>query len=157
MITKFKIYEYHDSIKNSFNYHALGYSCSLEDINKGHCDEITYDVIKDVVGEKNYRNILEEDNFINLSNNIVYEIDDGMFWSSEQISEYKTLGGDYWNMENMEKFGLPPFDYSFLSKFDLKGHVWIYYNGHHYDVETVKGVNNFWDLPIYKRQILKLK
>jgi len=31
------------------------------------------------------------------------------------------------------------------------GHVWIYYNGKHYDAECPKGVENWKDLPFYKR------
>ncbi len=32
----------------------------------------------------------------------------------------------------------------------LPGHVWIYYNGKHYDAEKPYGVNNFMDLPLFK-------
>jgi hypothetical protein len=38
----------------------------------------------------------------------------------------------------------------------LKGHVWVYYNGKHYDVEAYNGVESFWDLPIYQRQLKEL-
>lgn len=31
----------------------------------------------------------------------------------------------------------------------LPGHVWIYYNGRHYDAERPYGVNNFMDLPLF--------
>jgi len=39
----------------------------------------------------------------------------------------------------------------------LTGHYWLYYDGLHYDVEAPYGVSNFWDLPIYQRQLKKLK
>lgn len=29
-------------------------------------------------------------------------------------------------------------------------HIWIYYNGKHYDAESPEGVENPWDLPIFK-------
>lgn len=34
---------------------------------------------------------------------------------------------------------------------ELSGHVWIYYNGKHYDSECVNGVKNWKDLPFFKR------
>lgn len=36
---------------------------------------------------------------------------------------------------------------------DLPCHEWVYYEGRHYDAEAPKGVRNFFDLPIMKRQI----
>lgn len=40
------------------------------------------------------------------------------------------------------------------SKFDdeLDPHIWIVYNGKHYDSEAPNGVKSHYDLPIYKRQ-----
>jgi len=32
----------------------------------------------------------------------------------------------------------------------LPGHIWIYYNGRHYDAERPYGVNNFMDLPYFQ-------
>lgn len=31
-------------------------------------------------------------------------------------------------------------------------HVWIFYNGKHYDAECPEGVTNFMDLPFFKRE-----
>jgi hypothetical protein len=30
-------------------------------------------------------------------------------------------------------------------------HVWVEHKGRHYDAEALKGVKNWWDLPIFKR------
>jgi hypothetical protein len=116
------------------------HKCDLIDLNNGFCEDIAHDVI-DIIGE-------DENSYI---------IDDGWFWSDENISDIKTLGGEYWNMNNMEKYGIPPFDINLLSKFDLTGHTWIYSFGKHYDVEAINGVDNFWNLPIFKRQVANIK
>jgi hypothetical protein len=108
-----------------------------QQLNSGECEDIAHDVIKKIGGET-----------IN-----TFIIDDGWFWSSDNISKYKTKGGEYWNVENLKKYGEPPMGYENLGKLDLDGHVWIYSNGKHYDIETLYGVDNFWNLPIYKRQL----
>jgi hypothetical protein len=48
---------------------------------------------------------------------------------------------------------MPPFDVKLCRKFNLDGHSWIYHNGKHYDVEAINGVENWWNLPLYKRQV----
>jgi hypothetical protein len=106
-------------------------------LNNGYCEDIAYDFIEIIGGE----------------NNITYIIDDGWFWSGDKISELKTKTGEYWNIVNLKKYGEPSFGWKNLNKLDLNGHVWIYSNGKHYDVETLNGVDNFWELPIYKRQL----
>lgn len=113
---------------------------TLQQLNNGDCEDIAHDLIEKIGGET-----------IN-----TFIIDDGWFWDSDEISEYKTQGGDYWNVDNLIKYGNPPFDWKYLERLDLKGHVWIYSDGKHYDVETVNGVDNFWELPIYQRQLANL-
>jgi hypothetical protein len=152
-----KLFEnYEMQIKGAYLKLSKNYSCSLDSINKGYCDEISYDVIKNVVGKNNYKTI--HDTLLSnlpFKSDLVYEIDDGVFWSNDPISKY-LYKGDYWNLTTLGKFGLPPFDLEKLNTFILKGHVWIYYNGKHYDVEAIDGVYNFWDLPIYQRQLKEL-
>lgn len=151
---KSMVESYGENITNSYKNNSKKYDCSLEDINKGYCDEISYDVIKDVIGEENYINVNDIGDIKKLEENVVYEIDDGIFWSDNE-SKYG-YNGDYWNIENVLFFGKPPFDFELLNNFMLNGHVWIYYNGKHYDAEVPDGVDTFWDLPIYKRQINKI-
>jgi|TARA_R110002167_G_scaffold31876_2_gene104210 hypothetical protein len=150
--------EYHQSISDFYQQHSKSYNCSLEEINKGYCDEISYNVIKDVVGENNYTSLADElyDGMViqDIEDNTVYEIDDGVFWS-DKISDYG-YNGDYWIIKNLKKLGCPNFNLESLNTFMLKGHVWVYYNGKHYDAEAFNGVKNFWDLPIYQRQLKSL-
>lgn len=51
-----------------------------------------------------------------------------------------------------KKYGDPP-DKLDIRNINLNGHTQIYHKGKHYDIETLNGVKNFWDLPIYKRQL----
>lgn len=111
-------------------------------LNSGYCEDIAYDVIEELGGETS----------------TTYLIDDGFFWifhpdEDEEVSDYRTESGEYWNIDNFKKYGEPPFSYDDLDKLDLNGHVWIYSNGKHYDVEAIHGVDNFWDLPLYQRQL----
>jgi hypothetical protein len=111
-----------------------------QELNSGDCEDIAYDVIENIGGET--------------SN--TYIIDDGWFWNIDIKSKYETESGEYWNVKNLKKYGEPPFGYDKLNKLDLKGHVWIFSNGKHYDIETLQGVDNFWYLPIYQRQLANL-
>ena len=128
------------NIKESFIKRIKQYNISPIEINNGYCEGIAYDILKDIGGETEN----------------TYILDDGFFWSSKKISKYKSKGGDYWNMKNMEIYGIPPFDLKYLSKFDLNGHTWIYNNIKHYDAECLDGVDNFWNLPIYIKQLKNL-
>lgn len=122
---------------------SYGKECKTtpQGLNSGYCEDIASDVIEELGGETS----------------TTYLIDDGFFWDTdEEVSDYMTGGGEYWNIENFKKYGEPPFSYDDLDKLDLNGHVWIYSHGKHYDVETIHGVDNFWELPIYKRQVKKL-
>lgn len=138
-----KLYEDYNNIStiifNIGKKYSNEYKRDLIGLNSGLCEDIAYDII-DLIGE-------DENTYI---------IDDGYFWSVDEISDIKTLGGEYWNMENMEIYGMPTFHINILRNFDLIGHTWIYSLGKHYDVEAIDGVDNFWNLPIFKRQIENL-
>jgi hypothetical protein len=150
-----KLYEdYHNDIAKSYISLSKNYNCELAEINKGFCDEISFDVIKNVVGEHNYVNV-DEIPLSEIRVDIVYEIDDGSFWSDDKRSPYKYEGG-YWQLDRLDYFGKLPFKKNVLNTFYLDGHVWVYYNGKHYDAEVPFGVDSFWDLPIYQRQLKKL-
>ena len=48
---------YSHNITNSFLKNIKNYTCSVEEINQGYCDEISYSVIKDVIGKERYIDI----------------------------------------------------------------------------------------------------
>ena len=111
-------------------------------LNAGHCEDIAW-------------YLEERSEFLDYDTNI---IDDGFFWGSSE-SDYPCKSiDDYWQVHNMMAGynSVPKFDLEELAKFDLTGHVWIYYKGKHYDVETMDGVESFWDLPIFQRQLKQL-
>lgn len=131
-----------NKLKESFIKRMKKYKCSAEKINSGYCEDIAHDVLRDMGGQSNK----------------LYIIDDGWFWSSEKpITRFiKNKFGEYWDLDKLDEYGALPFPEKYLKKFDLAGHTWIYYNGKHYDAETLDGVDNFWMLPIYKRQLSKI-
>jgi hypothetical protein len=132
--------KFHIALKYIRDKYSKKENKTLQQLNSGDCEDIAYDVIETFGGET--------------SNTFI--IDDGWFWNIDIKSKYKTKSNEYWNIKNLEKYGEPPFGYENLNKLDLIGHVWIFSNGKHYDVETIHGVNNFWYLPIYQRQLANL-
>jgi hypothetical protein len=80
-------------------------------------------------------------------------MDDGFFWSIDKVSPFKTKDNEYWNIDNFKIYGEPPLPYNMLNKYNMVGHSWIFCYGKHYDSECLEGVENFWDLPIFKRMI----
>ena len=58
-----------------------------------------------------------------------------------------TLFYVFCNSENMlDEYGYPNIE---LMDSKPPKHIWIYYNGKHYDAQEPNGVNNPWDLPIF--------
>jgi len=131
-----------NKLKESFIKRMKKYKCSAEKINSGYCEDIAHDVLRDLGGKSSK----------------LYIIDDGWFWSSKKpITRYiKNKFGEYWDLDKLDEYGTLPFPEKDLKNFELTGHTWIYYNGKHYDAETLDGVDNFWMLPIYKRQLSKV-
>lgn len=72
-----------------------------------------------------------------------YEINNGQCedFASKIVS--KVEGSSDVCTENFVEFGLLP------------GHVWILFEGKHYDAEAPHGVKDFSDLPIFKRYRLR--
>jgi hypothetical protein len=40
-----------------------------------------------------------------------------------------------------------------LDALDIGGHLWLTFEGRHYDAECPEGVNSFFDLPYFQRQM----
>lgn len=122
------------------NKYQMKYNKTPQQLNSGDCEDIAYVVIESLGGQTH----------------MTFIMDDGWFWDIDTVSKYKTASHEYWNVKNLKKYGEPPFGYDKLDRLDLNGHVWVYSNGKHYDVECIEGVDNFWNLPIYIRQLGKL-
>jgi hypothetical protein len=56
-----------------------------------------------------------------------------------------------WTIDLMKQWNIKLPRYIKWDEIPKKYHVWVYYNGKHYDAECPEGVESFLDLPIYKR------
>ena len=111
------------------------------EINDGHCDVFACDVINKMGGYK--------DNLYELSDDMIYNLRDPEeakeIWNGEIIeTEYGV-----WSKNMLDLYGYPPIPLNDIN--DEGSHVWIFYNGKHYDAECSKGVNKWVDLPIFKK------
>jgi len=99
-------------------------SCTVWDINNGQCEDWAMAVIDRMGGHNEYLTEFDSMNFFN-------------------INDYSYSGDT--------KYGAIPSDL-IKSKYDPPNHVWIYYDGKHYDAEELSGVKNYFDLPIFKKE-----
>lgn len=118
------------------------YNCTPYDINNGLCVEFAEDVIKELGGYKNDVFELSTDMFFD------YTGDREEDWGKVKKSEY-----GIWNIKMLNLYGCPD-----LTKFKegLSHHNWIFYKGKHYDAETINGVDKWYKLPIFKKQLLEM-
>jgi hypothetical protein len=119
-------------INNLIDDYRENIGCTINQINRGHCDEFAYDLLQDVGGES-------DDVFL-LATNPDYSEDYAIDFSDENNKRY---------YKKFTKFGS---ESQKLMKLD---HVWLYYKGKHYDAETVNGVNDFVELPFFQRILRK--
>lgn len=73
---------------------------------------------------------------------------DYIFDENESLDWVKDSAGN----EAYKKYAksTPPFSKEELIK--MPYHIWFYFKGKNYDAECPEGVENFFDLPFYKRQ-----
>ena len=116
-------------------------------INDGLCIEFAADVIDKMSGYK--------DNLFELSDDMIFAHTDPDFakenWTGGLIeTEYGV-----WSKIMLDMYGYPPIP---LEEVTHSGsHIWVYYNGKHYDAEAPEGVNNWTDLPIFKKLFESIK
>ncbi len=64
--------------------------------------------------------------------------------------------GLIWNLDMLKQHGYPEgVDLSNVP--NLSHHAWVCYNGRHYDAESPEGVDNWTELPIFKRYFNKFR
>ena len=119
-------------INNLVDDYRENIGCTINQINRGYCDEFAEDLLNDVGGEN--------DTVFLLATNPDYSEDYAIDFTNENDKRY---------YKNFTKFGENVFK---LMKLD---HVWLYYNGKHYDAETPNGVNDFIELPFFQRILRK--
>lgn len=119
-------------INNLVDDYRENIGCSVNQINRGYCDEFAEDLLQDVGGEN--------ENVFLLATNPDYNEDYAIDFINENDKRY---------YKKFTKFGI---DIQKLMKLD---HVWLYFNGKHYDAETTNGVEDFVELPFFQRILRK--
>jgi len=105
---------------------------NYKEINSGYCPEFAEEV----------SSIVNNDN--------VYEISIESFM---QDQEWNGDGNDKWCHESLEEYNINiPYNLSIddINKIVFPYHVWITDGIKHYDAECPEGVENIFDLPIFK-------
>ena len=118
------------------------YNMDPYDINNGLCESFTMDVINKMGVYKDNLYELSDDMIVNFRDPDVLD-----YWDGELI---ETPYG-VWSKNMLDMYGYPHIPLK-----DIKeefNHVWIYYNGKHYDAEEPYGVNDWTQLPMIKRQL----
>jgi hypothetical protein len=114
-------------------YLASGEVASVQAVNQGLCEEFTNDVwerAEELAGRTLDISVVGTD---------CLEDDDGDYLDRESLEEAGLALPDGMDPENL---------YDVVGG---RGHVWITFEGRHYDAECPQGVQYFTDLPIFKR------
>ena len=118
-------------------YLAENRASSYYEINNGICDQFADDAVKILerqFGESKLMFAIGSENF--------YRGEYDETWDGDLLRSY-------WGME-------PPASLSWLdlNNINFGGHVWFVCDKRHYDAECPAGVDNFFDLPIFRRSIV---
>jgi hypothetical protein len=125
------------------------------DINNGNCANFAEDLLEKLGGRNGNTYIIEVqrdlggygewfkdsvdrykfENYGKLPNKLISSVN----------QDIKKFDGEYNRWLNDKGNG--------INKFKVGDHYWVYHNGKHYDAETPKGVDNMFELPIFKRYI----
>jgi len=119
------------SVRDNFN-------CSYEEINQGKCVDFVDEVMDRFSG-----------NFETLTTS-QFVIDDKrrkQYLISKYNDQMLKYGDIEWSKNMLDEYGYPNKE---LMDSEPPKHIWIYYNGKHYDAEEPNGVDNPWDLPIFE-------
>jgi hypothetical protein len=114
---------------------------SAYDINNGWCGDFAEDVINSLGGETKKLFLICNENFMmgedgDPDQNDVFDIDMIInHWP--KVNPTNNLS---WGDIKCIEFGY---------------HEWIYFDGKHFDAEYPEGVENFFDLPIYQKYIMR--
>ncbi len=118
---------------------------STWDINNGLCSDFARVVIEKMGGSTKELYDVEALNFATSSLHFTPDDDD-----------YEP---DIWDVRLLEKYWpacKPTHNLSWddvNTNYELPSHVWIVYKGKHYDAECPEGVDNFFELPLIRREM----
>ena len=126
---------------------AKEYNCSTWEINNGYCEDFALNVLEKLGGY--------EDN--------LFELSGDMFFDQRDPESAKENWGDVietnygvWSKNLLDYWGYPP-NVNLNLVDDEINHVWLFYNGKHYDAEVPEGVDNWFEIPLIKRLFNRYK
>ena len=116
---------------------------SPRNINNGYCMDFAEEVISKINTNTNI-------NIEKIYSEFLYDYEDlGFYYKEQQFNEIELCR---WNKMSVEQYGGLP-EIINIGEYEPDTHVWIYFNGKHYDAENDKGVNNWYELNFFKRDI----
>jgi len=125
------------TVRKLANEYVESNKCTLWQINNGQCENFAMDLLDALGGYGPNTYELTTNNFFNISS------------VAGEIAALKDESGKYY----YENYGKLPDD---IDPDEFRGvgdHVWVYHAGKHYDAEDPNGVENFLDLPLFRRAI----
>ena len=126
---------------------AKEYNCSTWEINNGYCEDFALNVLEKLGGY--------EDNLFELSGDMFFNQRDPEFPKENWGDVIETNFG-VWSKNLLDYWGYPP-NVNLNLVDDEINHVWLFYNGKHYDAEVPEGVDNWFEIPLIKRLFNRYK
>ena len=120
---------------------AKEYNCSTWEINNGYCEDFALNVLEKLGGY--------EDNLFELSGDMFFNQRDPEF-AKENWGDVIETNYGVWSKNLLDYWGYPP-NVNLNLVDDEINHVWLFYNGKHYDAEVPEGVDNWFEIPLIKR------
>ncbi len=146
METEIKSMQLTDVINNTILNWKTNKKMSVKQINNGYCMDFAEDVV-DKIGFEN-----SNDGFHRVYSEYLYDYDDLGFYHDEQIFDDEYLSK--WNKLSVNQYGGLP-NLENIEEYEPDTHAWLYFNGKHYDSENPNGVDKWYDLDFYKRDLAK--
>lgn len=135
-----------DIINNTILNWKTNKKMSTKQINDGYCMNFAEDVVNKIGFENS------NGGFHRVYSEYLYDYDNLGFYDGEQIFDDGNLVK--WNKTSVNQYGgLPKINN--IEEYEPDTHVWLYLNGKHYDAENPNGVNKWYELNFYKRDLAK--
>lgn len=127
-----------DKVRNlRSEYISSDWSPSYYQINNGLCEDFAEELLRRLESEFG-----KSDTLFTVAIENFYKSDHDTDWDDKLLETH-------WSIR-------PPDSLSWdaLNKLNFGSHIWLTFEKRHYDAECPEGVNNFLDLPIFRRTII---
>lgn len=138
-------------VTDAVEYLVHSYRMRPQQINNGRCEDFAFDIFKEVlrVGKaygKTYRGT-------------TFKSTD---FFTDRDPDNPMRKGSLWDVQKLKQHWpkcVPPHGYTWddLQKIAGYGHAWYFIDGLHYDAETPEGTPNFFEFPMYLRNLAHFK